>query len=69
MTGPYSKLTPQQGYEFPSSVLVQIEVLTGLSLQTRIQHMHVDLYTDYEVSTRSNHIYHVTLNAISCLVV
>jgi len=49
MTGPYSKLTPQQGYEFPSSVMVQIEVLTGLSLQTRIQHMHVDLYTDFEL--------------------
>ena len=54
MTGPYSKLTPQQGYEFPSSVMVQIEVLTGLMLQTRIQHMHVDLYTDFEVSTIYN---------------
>ena len=55
MTGPYSKLTPQQGYEFPSSVMAQIEVLTGLMLQTRIQHMHVDLYTDFEVSNKSYH--------------
>ena len=50
MTGPYSKLTPQLGYAFPGEVLAQIEVNTGLSLQTRIQHMHVDLYTDFEVS-------------------
>ena len=36
--------------------MVQIEVLTGLTLQTRIQHMHVDLYTDFEVSIIFNHI-------------
>ena len=51
MTGPFSKLSAQMAQEFAESVIGAICTTTGLSLQNRIQHTHVDLFTDYEVKS------------------
>ena len=49
MTGPFDKLSPQKAQEFADGIIGAICVTTGLSLQNRLQHAHVDLFTDYEV--------------------
>ena len=67
MTGPFDKLSPQMAQEFSDSVIGAICTSTGLSLQNRIQHAHVDLFTDYEVkSILQREAKKSGLNPISC---